>query len=101
LDDGKAGIARLIAKALNQNQRLILEHLSESDGRPITQHLVSLSLERGVPLSTLKLNARILRDLELVSLADRSATLTPSGREVVHLLRDHVGLVLPIQEVNR
>jgi hypothetical protein len=58
-------------------------------------------MERGVPLSTLKLNARILRDLELVSLADHSATLTPSGRKAVLLLRDHVGQVLPIQEVNR
>jgi hypothetical protein len=100
-DEGRAGIARLLAKALNHNQRLILEHLSESDGRPITQHLVSLSLQQGVPLSTLKLNARILRDLELVSLKDRSATLTLSGKEVVLLLRDHVEQVLPIQEVNR
>jgi hypothetical protein len=58
-------------------------------------------LQQGVPLSTLKLNARILRDLELISLADRSASLTPSGKEIVLLLRDHVGQVLRIQEVNR
>jgi hypothetical protein len=52
-----------------------------------------------VPLSTLKLNARILRGLELISLGDHCAALTPSGKEVVLLLRAHVGQALPIQEV--
>jgi hypothetical protein len=55
----------------------------------------------GVPLSTLKLNARILRDLGLIAPADHSVSLTPSGMEVFLLLRDHVGQVLPIQEVKR
>ena len=54
----------------------------------------------GVPLSTLKLNARILRDLDLISLIDHgAATLTPSGREVMHLLRSHLGQGLTVQEV--
>ena len=100
-DDGRAGIARLLAKALNQNQRLILEHLSEPRGRPITPQLATLSSATGVPLSTLKLNARILRELGLIILADHDASLTRSGTEVFLLLRDHVGQVLPIQEVKR
>jgi len=62
---------------------------------------VSLSDATGVPLSTLKLNARILRELGLVSLAERRASLTRTGAEVVVLLRDHVGKVLPTQEVKR
>jgi hypothetical protein len=49
----------------------------------------------------LKLNARILRDLDLISLGERSATLTPSGMEVVLLLREHVGQALTVQEVKR
>jgi hypothetical protein len=70
-----------------------------SDGRPITPQLVSLSRQKGIPLSTLKLNARILRDLELISLEDHSASLTESGREAIFLLRRHLGQGLPIQEV--
>ncbi|HZW85396.1 MAG TPA: hypothetical protein VFE91_05800 [Nitrososphaerales archaeon] len=99
-EEGRAGIARLLAKALNNNQRLILEHLSDSRGGPITPQLVALSSARKVPLSTLKLNARILRDLGLVSQEDHSATLTESGREVIFLLRAHLGQGLQIQEVN-
>jgi hypothetical protein len=49
----------------------------------------------------LKLNARILRDLDLISLGEHSATLTPSGMEVVLLLREHFGQALPVQEVIR
>ncbi len=52
-------------------------------------------------MSTLKLDARILRDLELISLEDHSAALTPSGVEAVRLLRENVGQVLPNQEVKR
>lgn len=68
-------------------------------GRPITPQLARLSEATGVPLSTLKLNARILRELGLVSLADRNASLTQTGTDVVLLLRDHIGPVPPIQEV--
>jgi hypothetical protein len=39
--------------------------------------------------------------MELISLADHSTALTSSGTEVVLLLRDHVGQVLPVQEVKR
>jgi len=62
---------------------------------------VALSAVTGVPLSTLKLNARILRDMELISFADHNTSLTTSGTEVFLLLRDHVGPVLPVQEVKR
>lgn len=99
-EEGRAGIARLVAKALNRNQILILQLLAKSDGGPITPKLASFSGRHGVPLSTLKLNARILRDLGLVSLEDRTARLTQSGRDVLSLLSTHNGLVLPIQEVN-
>ena len=79
----------------------MLEHLSEPRGASITRQLTTLSAATGVPLSTLKLNARILRELGLISLEDHTTSLSLSGMEVVLLLRDHVGQVLPIQEVKR
>jgi len=39
--------------------------------------------------------------MQLISLADHSASLTASGMEVILLLLDHVGRVLPFQEVKR
>lgn len=53
----------LILRALNSNQLLIL---SSIDGSCATPLLERLSEERRIPLSTLKLNARILCDLGLV-----------------------------------
>ncbi len=88
-----------MARALNENQRLILELLSVSDERRITPKLASLSQQRNIPLSTLKHNARILRELDLVTL-NGSASLTTSGREVLHLLREDVAVATPLREVN-
>jgi hypothetical protein len=54
-----------------------------------------------VPLSTLKLNARILREMHLISHTDHSASLTVSGREIVALLQEHSRPAFPVQEVKR
>ncbi|HKT22100.1 MAG TPA: hypothetical protein VJR06_05780 [Nitrososphaerales archaeon] len=60
-----------------------------------------MSALHGVPLSTLKLNARILREMQLISHNARSASLTVSGREIVALLRNYARQALPVQEVKR
>jgi hypothetical protein len=56
----------------------------------MTSLLRSLSEEEGIPLSTLKLNARILRDLKLVSygskLGNRCAEVEALGAFVLRLL---------------
>lgn len=59
------GLKRVLLRAINRNQRLILSHLWESNGR-ITPILQEISGKHGIPLSTLKLNAKILRDLGLI-----------------------------------
>lgn len=57
----------------------------------MTSLLKSLSEEEGIPLSTLKLNARILRDLRLVSYGstgeNRCAEVEALGVLVLRLLR--------------
>jgi len=55
----------------------------------LTSLLRRISEERGVPLSTLKSNARTLRDLGLIEVDDRrGAQLTRLGRLVLGLLSD-------------
>ncbi len=52
----------------------------------VSATLANLSLSHGVPLSTLKLNARILRELGLIAISDSSVLLTESGFETLSLL---------------
>ena len=65
---------------------MILEAVNDSHGRSLTATLATVSLNQGVPLSTLKLNARILRDWDLISINDSSVLLTESGLEALALL---------------
>ena len=61
-----------------------------SNNRPLTGLLISLSRETGIPLSTLKLNARILREFNLISYGTvgekRLAEVEPVGNLVLRLM---------------
>jgi len=82
-------LRRLLLRTLNDNQLLILSRVA-ANNRPLTSLLINLSRETGVPLSTLKLNARILRGLNLISygsIGERSlAEVDPVGALVLRLM---------------
>lgn len=86
---GISDLRRLVLRTLNDNQTLILLNVARQR-RTMTSLLRSLSEEFGIPLSTLKLNARILRDLNLVSYGSteggREAEVLPLGDFVLRLL---------------
>lgn len=77
-------LARVLLRALNKNQLLILRHL-DGGGVSMTRLLQRLSESFEVPLSTLKLNARILRELGLVEYGNGDARLTEFGRFVLEV----------------
>ncbi len=72
----------------------MLNAVSERD-QSLTSLLKQLSEEYGIPLSTLKLNARILRELKLISYGSihnkRSARLENLGNFVVGLVNHSRG----------
>lgn len=72
----------------------MLNAVSERD-QSLTSTLKQLSEEYGIPLSTLKLNARILRELKLISYGSihnkRSARLENLGSFVVDLVNNSRG----------
>jgi len=72
----------------------VLNAVSERD-QSLTSTLKQLSEEYGIPLSTLKLNARILRELKLISYGSihnkRSARLENLGSFVVDLVNNSRG----------
>ena len=88
---GVDDLRNLILRTLNDNQLLVLNAIAEKD-QSLTSLLKQLSEEYGVPLSTLKLNARILRELKLISYGSirdkRTAQLESLGRFILRLLLD-------------
>jgi hypothetical protein len=85
------GLKRILLRAINRNQHLILSNVDRSSGR-MTPTLQELSGIYGIPLSTLKLNARILRDLGLISYPAVSSKtdveLSDLGRFVLSIIEE-------------
>lgn len=75
----------LIARALNHNQYLILKHVAQNRSKGITELLQYISHREGIALSTLKVNGRILRSLELIEYGE-VVTVTNFGARVLSLL---------------
>ena len=74
----------VILKALNEKQILILSNI---DGiSSITSQLSYLSERWGIPLSTLKLNARILRSMKLIEYANAQTQVTPTGKLILRMM---------------
>ena len=88
---GVDDLRKLILRTLNDNQLLVLNSVADQE-QSLTSLLKRLSEEYGIPLSTLKLNARILRELNLISYGSirdkRAAQLENLGNFVVKLLMD-------------
>lgn len=88
---GVNDLRKLILRTLNDNQLLILTSIA-SQRRSLTSLLKDLSETREIPLSTLKLNARILRELNLISYGStqekRLAEVEKLGSFVLRLLGD-------------
>jgi hypothetical protein len=86
---GVENLRRLLLRTLNDNQLLILSRIANNN-QPLTSLLNRLSQETGIPLSTLKLNARILRKLNLISYGSvrerRLAEVEPVGTLVLKLM---------------
>lgn len=77
----------LLGRALNRNQILILFEIYSNSNKTITGTLSRISRMQGVPLSTLKLNAKILRDIGSVSYSEfRYVELMEFGKAIIKLL---------------
>jgi len=80
----------LLLRSLNKNQLLILRELALNFNRSLTSFLMEISEKRNIPLSTLKLNAKVLRNLGLICVGElngkRFAGLSNLGRLVLNIL---------------
>ena len=91
LEANEGDLRRLLLRALNENQVLILSNIGGKRER-VSRILQRISGFRGVPLSTLKLNAKILRELRLIRYGTLSkpdeVELTTLGKNVLKVVGD-------------
>ncbi len=84
----REGFSLVLKRSLNKNQILILSEIENNNGKSITSALCGISRAQGISLSTLKLNAKILRELKLISYAEfRAVKLTEFGAIIADFLR--------------
>ncbi|ASJ16263.1 MULTISPECIES: hypothetical protein [Thermococcaceae] len=88
-EGGVEVLRKLLLRALNENQRLILQSINGKH-RSLNALLEELSRKERKPLSTLKLNARILKELGLIDYGTkenpRPVTLTEEGKLILRIL---------------
>ncbi len=80
----RQNLKAVLLRALNPNQVLILSNVGRFGN--ITYLLSRLSEKSGIPLSTLKMNAKILRSLGLIDYKIAYAEITPTGLLVLKIL---------------
>ncbi len=86
-------VREIIRRGLNNNQLVLLSELRVNSYRSLTSALRSLSRKYSISVSTLKVNAKVLRDLNLIDVRGsdrvREVVLTPMGHFVADLLGIH------------
>ena len=86
--NNKENLRRLLIRSLNKNQILILFEVSKNSFESVTHLLKRISKSTGISISTLKLNAKILKNLGLIDFGNSSiARLTSFGKYVAKILK--------------
>lgn len=82
-------VRNIVSRGFNKNQLLILKEIKFNNGRSLSSILREVSRKYGIPLSTLKLNAKILKELNILKVGNegsKGAYLTPLGEFICELL---------------
>ncbi len=87
ISDGRSSIRKVLLRAINKNQHILLDRIAKNSTKTITSISNSLSSELDIPVSTLKLNCRILKELDLIKFETANPVeLTSAGKEVLKIL---------------
>jgi hypothetical protein len=86
----------ILLRALNKNQILILSQVDNIDNENITKILNRISSSHDTPLSTLKMNAAILRKLNLITFGNKShyraTKLTDFGKFILGIIGGEINV---------
>lgn len=92
--EARKSLKYILLKSITKNQRLILSEIN-GDGQSVSFFLRRLSTVKNVPLSTLKLGLKNLKELELIKAVPSSALgystleLTESGILVLNFISNN------------
>lgn len=87
----RENLKKLLVKAINPKQILILSQIENNRFENITSLLKIISTNHKIPLSTLKLNAKLLKELGLISYGSvrkmKISKLTKFGKNILDILK--------------
>ncbi len=87
ISDGRSSIRKVLLRALNKNQIILLSNISRNSTKTVTAVTNSVSSEFGIPVSTVKLNCKILKKLDLIAFENsKPVSLTEAGKEILKLI---------------
>lgn len=82
-----SSLKKVISKALTKNQILLLLEIEKNSTKTVTTLINRLSTKLKIPVSTLKLNYRILKNLNLIEFKiSQPVELTDTGRLILTIL---------------
>lgn len=85
--DRRSGLRRVLLRALNKNQLILLNKIAKNSTKTVTSMSNSVSSESNIPVSTLKLNCRILKELGLIAFEiSKPVSLTRTGKEILKIV---------------
>ena len=87
VEEQRETLKRVLLRAINRNQILILSYIDDTSAS-LTFVLKTISRRFNIPLSTLKLNARILRDLGLITYGNTSDFKKPKLTDIGKFILD-------------
>ena len=82
-----SSLKKILIKALTKKQVLLLKEVENNSTKTITSLINKLSRTSKIPLSTLKLNARMLKHLGLIEYTNSNpVVISEAGRIVLKLV---------------
>lgn len=88
IHSGLSSLKKVLLRALTKNQILLLNEIEKNSTKTVTSLVNRLSKKSEIPLSTLKLNARLLKKLELIKYSvSEPVELSETGKFVLDLIR--------------
>ena len=80
-------LGKLLGRCINRNQLILLEKIKSNTCLTITSLIENIFVESKIPISTLKLNSRTLKGLNLIVFSiGNPARLTPLGEFVLRVV---------------
>lgn len=83
-------LGKLLVRGFTKKQMMVLESVARDKSRSITEASRRISVEKKIPLSTVKLDLKVLKQLELVRVMEKDGfkkvSITKLGKIVIGLL---------------